>query len=161
MDNSSVMIGLFLLALFILPIVYVLVKQNSKDRKQQGLIKKVAAENNLNLDKLESYGHLSLGLDNQTKKLLIVDFKEGFQHDIIDLKKVDQIKLSKKLLPDTYSKSKKERIIHLSLCIEMQNASKITEITFYDEDDELSNDADIRLHDARKWDDMLNKSMIS
>lgn len=161
MDNSSVMIGLFLLALFILPIVYVLVKQNSKDRKQKGLIKKVAAENNLNLDKLESYGHLSLGLDNQTKKLLIADFKEGFQHDIIDLKKVDQIKLSKKLLPDTYSKSKKERIIHLSLCIEMQNASKITEITFYDEDDELSNDADIRLHDARKWDDMLNKSMIS
>lgn len=155
------MIGLLLLALFVIPVVYVLVKQNSKERKQQGLIKKVAAENNLNLDKLESYGHLSLGLDNQTKKLLIADFKEGFQHDIIDLKKVDQIKLSKKLLPDTYSKSKKERIIHLSLCIEMQNASKITEITFYDEDDELSNDADIRLHDARKWDDMLNKSMIS
>lgn len=160
MDNSSLMIGLLLLALFVIPVVYVLVKQNSKERKQQGLIKKVAAENNLNLNRLESYGNLSLGLDSKAKKLLISDFKEGFQHDIIDLKKVDQIKLSKKLLPDTYSKSKKEKIIHLSLCIEM-SASQIKEITFYDEDDEQYNDADIKLNDARKWDDILNKSMVS
>lgn len=161
MDNSSVMIGLFLLALFILPIVYILVKQHSKEKKHLDLIKKTASENNLNLDRLETYGHLSLGLDSQAKKLLVADFKERFQHDIIELKKVNQVRLSKKLLPDTYSKSKKENIIHLSLCIEMKNASKITEITFYDEEDELSNDAETRLHDARKWDDILNKSMVS
>lgn len=159
MDNSSLFIGILLFAAFMFPIVFVLIKQHNKDKKHQNFLNKIALENNFKLDTIEAYGHLSLGLDSQSKKLIIVDFKEGSEFDIIDLKKVSQVRLLKKLLPASYSSSKKEKIIHLSLCLENKNASKITEITFYDEDDEDSTDADIRLNDAKKWDSILQKNM--
>lgn len=159
MDKSSLMIGIFLFAAFMFPIFYVLIKQHSKERKHRNFLKKIATEHNLNLDKSESYGNLSLGLDTTAKQLLIVDFKEEADYDIIDLKEVGEIKILKKLLPGSYSRTKKEKIVHLSLSLENHKAAKITEITFYDEDDEDSTDADIRLNQAKQWDDLLHKNL--
>ncbi len=159
MDNTSLMIGIFLFAVFMFPIFYVLIKQSSKERKYRNFLNKIASEHKLNLDKSDSYGHLSLGLDSTAKKLVIVDFKEKPDYDIIDLKEVGQIKILKKLLPGSYSKSKKEKIVHLSLSLENNNAAKITEIIFYDEDDGDSTDADIRLNQAKQWDDILHKNL--
>lgn len=141
--------------IFMFPIFYVLIKQKSKEAKFKRELNKLASENGLKLDRFETIGHLSLGLDSSNKKLVIIDTKTEVNHEIIDLKKVKQVYLATKTLRE----ASKERIIHLGLEISNQNSSKITEIIFYDEEDYESTDADIRLQEAKKWDELLQKNL--
>ncbi len=156
MDKSSILIGTVLFALFMLPIIYIIIAQKAKEGNIRKKLNRIATDNNLLLDKFETYSHLSLGLDSKAKILLVYDSNQSAEPRLIDLKKVSNITLSKTLHP---GKSRKERIIHLGLLIEDVEKSGITEITFYDEDDYESTDADIRLNDARKWDELLKKNL--
>lgn len=155
MDKTSLMIGTLLLIVFMFPILYIVLKQKSKEAKFRKELNRLAAENGIKLDKFETIGHLSLGLDSSSKKLVIIDPKTEVDHEIIDLKNVSQVHLAKKTLRE----ASKERIIHLGLEIADLNSRKITEIIFYDEDDYESTDAEIRLNEARKWDDILQKNL--
>lgn len=159
MDNTSLWLGILLLGLFMGPILFVILRQGSIEKKHQKFLQKIAEEHKLKFDKTGAYGHLSLGLDSEQKKLVAVEFRGNADYDIIDLKEVGNVRITKKMLPAGYSASKKERIIYLSLDLENKHASKITGITFYDEDDEESIDADIRLNDAKTWDTWLHKSL--
>lgn len=159
MDNISLMLGIFLLVLFIFPIVYVLVKQHSKDSKNKNLLNKVAESNNLKLDHIENIGHTSLGLDSYAHKLVVLEFGDMEKARVIDLKAMDQIRVAKKIERAMQGDVRKERIIHLGLEFSNKNAAQATEVTFYDEDDYDSTDADIRLHEANKWDALLHKNI--
>ncbi|MDR5591433.1 hypothetical protein [Christiangramia sp. SM2212] len=156
MDKSSIMIGTFLLVIFMFPILYVLLKQKSREAKFKKELNKLASENGLVLDRFETFGHLSLGLDSTNKKLVVIDPKSEIDHEVIDLKKVNKINLAKRTQK---GENRKERIIHLGIEIAEMNSPKLTEIVFYDEDDYESTDAEIRLHEAKKWDDLLHKNL--
>lgn len=156
MDKSSILIGTLLFGLFMIPIIYVIIFQKNKEAAIRKKLNKVAALNAIKLDKFETFGHLSLALDTAAKKLLVYDSKTSSEPRVIDLRKVSNIQLSKILHP---GRSKKERIKHLGLQIVDFSSSDITEIIFYDEDDYESTDAEIRLNDARKWDELLKQNM--
>lgn len=158
MDKYSILIGTLLFALFMFPIFYVIYIQKSKEASIRKTLNRAARENQLNLDKFETFGHLSLALDSNAKKLLVFDSKESSEPKLIDLRKVSNIQLSKILHP---GRSKKERIIHLGLQIADIGNSSITEIIFYDEDDYESTDADIRLNNALKWDELIKRTWSS
>lgn len=158
MDTSSVIIGLSLFGLFFFPIIYALVKQHGIEKKKKSLLFTYAREHHLNLVETESIGHVNLGLDAQAKKLIILENKEKPEFEIIDLQQVGKVQITKQLLPGR-SKKIKEKILHLSLDLENKLDSKITAITFYDEDDEDPTDAEIRLHEAKKWDELLHKNL--
>ena len=156
MDKTSLMIGTLLFVIFMFPIIYVLLKQRSKEAKHRKELNKIATENGLTLDKFETFGHLSLGLDSSNKILVAIDPKMEVNHAVIDLKKVSRVNISKNTLR---GESNKERIIHLGLQLADQNSAKITELVFYDEEDYESTDAEIRLHVAMKWDEIIQKNI--
>lgn len=156
MDKTSLMIGMLLLMVFMFPIIYVLFKQKSNEAKHKNALNKVASEKGLKLDKFETYGHLSLGLDSTAKKLIVIDPKVSEEPEVIDLKNVSRVNIAKRLQPESRDK---ERIIHLGLEISDKINKKTTEIIFYDEDDYESTDAEIRLHEAKKWDEILQKNL--
>ncbi|APU68032.1 MULTISPECIES: hypothetical protein [Christiangramia] len=159
MDITSLIIGLGLFVLFMFPIVYVLVKQNSKERKQAKALKKIAAENQLELDVINIYGSLALGLDTRNKRLIRIEEGAHEATEVIDLTAVSSVNLSKKSENMVINKIKKDRIQKLSL--DLQNGQQqVSEIIFYSEEDEDDIDAEIRLNDARKWDDLLRKAMV-
>ncbi|MEE2772768.1 MAG: hypothetical protein VX712_11170 [Bacteroidota bacterium] len=159
MDITSLIIGLGLFVLFMFPIVYVLVKQNSKERKQAKALKKIAAENQLELDVINIYGSLALGLDTRNKRLIRIEEGVHEATEVIDLTAVSSVNLSKKSENMVINKIKKDRIQKLSL--DLQNGQQqVSEIIFYSEEDEDDIDAEIRLNDARKWDDLLRKAMV-
>jgi hypothetical protein len=156
MDKSSLIIGTLLLVVFMFPIFYMLYQQKAKELKTKKILEKTASENQLKLDKFETYGHLSLGLDSTARKLMIFDLKVSLEPQVIDLKKMSKVYLSSILQP---GRPAKEKIIHLGLQLEEIDTSKITEIIFYDEEDPESIDAEIRLNQARKWDELLQKNL--
>lgn len=57
------------------PILYVVLKQKATESKIKKELDKIALKNGLKLDKFETFGHLSLGLDSSQKKLVIIDPK--------------------------------------------------------------------------------------
>ena len=156
MDKSSLMIGTLLFFIFMFPIIYVLLKQRSKEVKLKKELTELASANELKLDKFETFGHLTLGLDSTKKMLLVLDPKMDVDHRVIDLKKISQVRITKNTLRE---QTRKERIIHLGLELADHDSSKITEIIFYDEDDHDSTDAEIRLNEAKRWDDLLQKNL--
>ncbi|WP_156888583.1 hypothetical protein [Christiangramia echinicola] len=156
MDKSSLMIGTMLFFIFMFPIIYVLLNQRSKEAKLKKELIELASTNDLKLDKFETLGHLTLGLDSTKKMLLVLDPKMDVDRRVIDLKEISQVRITKNTLRE---QSKKERIIHLGLELADRDTSKITEIIFYDEDDHDSTDAEIRLNEAKRWDDLLQKNL--
>ncbi len=159
MDTISLVIGLGLFVLFMFPIVYVLVKQSSKERKQEKALQKIAADNNYQLDVMNIYGTLALALDTKNKKLIRIEEGPHAATEIIDLNEVSKVNLSKHSENMIINKVRKDRIRKLSL--DLQNKEKlISEIIFYNEEDEDDTDAEIRLNDARKWDDLLHKALV-
>lgn len=159
MDITSLSIGLLLFAAFMLPIVYVLIKQKSKENQNIKNLNLVASRNEITLDKTETFGHLSLGLDSSHKKLIALEYNQVENARIYNLKEVNEIRITQKLETDFSGKIKKERIIHIALELSGNSENKLDEITFYDEDDYDSTDAEIRLHEAKKWDDLLQKNL--
>ena len=158
MDKYSILIGTLLFTLFMFPIFYLIYIQKSKEASIRKTLNRSALENQLKLDKFETFGHLSLALDSVAKKLLVFDSKESSEPNLIDLKQVSNIQLSKILHP---GRSAKERIVHLSLQIVDIGNSSITQIIFYDEDDYESTDAEIRLNNALQWDELLKRTWHS
>ena len=81
--------------------------------------------------------------------------------DGIDLKKVKKAGLNVNHLPETFDNLKKQKVLHLSLQLEITDRASKKEICLYDEDDEYSLEPEFKLNIARKWDAMLQKSMLA
>ncbi|MFV8225275.1 hypothetical protein [Christiangramia aquimixticola] len=159
MDKISILLGVLMLILFLFPIVYVLIQQKAKETRTKKLLSQAALENNIKLDSIEIIGHLSLGLDSTTKKLVVIEFKDPVKTRIIDLKEIQELKINKRFESYMQGESRKEKIIHLSLEFISKNPAQITEIAFYDEEELDSTDAAISLNNARRWDEILQKNM--
>lgn len=157
MDITSVSIGLFIFILFMAPIIYLLMSASLKTSKKKKLLKKIAQDQQLELDHLEFYEHCILGLDSEKKQLLIVENSE--KYDVILLKNVKDSYVSKKLISDHYKDRKKEHIVHLSLELINNLNEKITAIVFYDEESEEALDAEAQLFMAQKWDKLIHHNL--
>ncbi|GAA4309679.1 hypothetical protein GCM10023115_35380 [Pontixanthobacter gangjinensis] len=159
MDINSLSIGLLLFAVFMFPIAYILFNQKAKENKIKKDLVQIASKNHLKLDKMESFGHLSLGFDSIHKKLIILEFGDLDKAQVLDLKEVSQVRIARTLETGFSGNIKKDRMVHIALELAGKKQDKLAEICFYDEDDYDSTDADIRLNEAKKWDELLQKNL--
>jgi len=159
MDTSSIAIGVILMLLFVGPILYLIIKQNSKDKKKLNNLKALSAKNQMELDEVELTNGLMLGLDSKSKKLLVVEPKNNMQYDVIDLNKINLSHVSKKGQPKVNG-GKELSVTHISLeLIKNKPREIVTEIIFYDEDDNSSYNADTQMSLANKWDRLIRANI--
>ena len=155
MDTSSTIIGLGMLLLFVGPIMFLLIKQNKKEKAKLIKFTALSEENNINPEMLEITNDLILGLDSKAKKLLVVEPQNNHQHRIVDLAEIKKSKVSTIDIPNRAGK-----INHVSLELFGKNErNKVAEIIFYDEDDNENLDADARLVIANKWDRIIKNAI--
>ncbi|TDN87352.1 hypothetical protein DET49_11242 [Salegentibacter sp. 24] len=151
MDIASTLIGLGLLAVFVLPILFLIWQQNIKEKKRRKSLKELSIKHNLNTDTVEVSANLLLGLDSKTRKLLVIEPNNNMQHQVLDLSFIKNAKVSSHSFPGS-----PELIKRISLDLsENINNKKLTEIIFYDEDDNTGN-ASERLIAAQKWNRLIN-----
>ena len=155
MDTVSTLIGLGLLALFMLPIFYLIWQQNNKEKNRLKNLKKISAENNLTTDTVEISANLLLGLDSKANKLIIIEPANNMQHRVLDLNKIKNSKVNSHPFPEN---QKLIKSISLDLSEENKN-QKPTEIIFYDEDDNENNNASERLIAAQKWQHIISAKL--
>src|SRR6056297_1175148 len=103
MDTASTLMGLGLLLIFMAPIGYILADQSIQDKKRKKTILAVAAKQQLNLNEHDFLPDLSLGLDEEAQKLLIVYFRKKQKQEIVDLKNMSRCELGKRYENDKVS----------------------------------------------------------
>lgn len=160
MENSSVLLGIGLLILFVGPILYMIIAHAAKEKKTLKLLNNLAAKHHMKLDQIEVTNSLLLGLDSNSKKFLVIDPKDHTKYEVIDLKNVGQSLVSKSGHQQKVGNKSKMALTHIGLELLKNNSKeKMKEVIFYDEDDNDSMDADAQLFIANKWDNLIRKSL--
>ena len=160
MENASVAIGIALLFLFIGPILFMIFKQSTKEKKHLSSLKKYSAEHQLNLDEIELTNLFLLGIDQNAKKLIVVEPQRNMEYNVIDLKNINDSFISKKTIPIPGATKNKTAVTHISLELMKNNPKqRVSEITFYDEDDNASLNSDAQLFLANKWNDLIQRNL--
>jgi hypothetical protein len=160
MENSSAIMGIALLALFVGPIIYMIVRHSSKEKIVEKRLHSLATENNMKLDQIEITNSLLLGLDSNTKKFLIIDPSDHTKYEVIDLKNVGQSVVAKSGHQQKIGNKNKLALTHIGLELLKNNSKeKVKEVIFYDEDDNDSLDADAQLFMANKWDKLIKSNL--
>jgi len=146
MDTISLIIGLGLLALFTIPIVYLVRLGNAQNSSIIKQANSFAAQHHLKLDELEQVGCCTIGLDVSQKKLIFTHPKNNGTFELIDLTAYSALSLRQEL-----QSSNSNRIQYLSLHF-IENRTQFEKfICFYDESGEDITSPEIRLQQARKW----------
>lgn len=160
MENASVIMGVALLALFVGPILYIIVNHSLKENRVKKRLNSLAAEHNMKLDQIEVTNSLLLGLDSNTKKFLVIDPKDHSKYELIDLKDVGKSLVSKSGHQQKIGNKTTMALTHIGLELLKNNSKeKLKEVVFYDEDDNDSMDADAQLFIANKWDNLIRKNL--
>lgn len=151
MDTSTTLLGLGLLMAFITPIGYLIIDQSRREKARKKILFTTASDHDLRLSKILILSSLSLGLDQEQHKILIIDPASKKKSEVIDLAQC-KIHLVKKYLNNASSGSVDD-LSEISLqfvCPEKQD-----KISFFQKDvDPVTETAD-RLQKALEWEKLL------
>jgi hypothetical protein len=155
MDISSTLIGLGLLAVFVLPILYLIWQQNHKQKKGLKSLKDISTKNKLHTETVEISSTLMLGLDSKANKLLVVEPINNMQHRVLDLNKIGTSSVNTMPFPDNRKLIKRVSLDLFSI----QDKNSPMEIIFYDDDDNENHNAAERLAVAKKWNQLISERL--
>ncbi|MFV9483442.1 hypothetical protein ACNI3T_06360 [Christiangramia sp. ASW11-125] len=146
MDTISLTLGLGLLALFAIPIIYLILKSNAHTSKVKQRAYDFATQNKLKIDEFEQIGNTIIALDVSNKKLIFGKAGSEDHFEIIDLNQYATIHLQQDLQAGN---SKKIQFLALNFAAMQKQSTK--SICFYDEAGSDIIAPEIRLQQARKW----------
>lgn len=160
MDTASITIGSILLLLFIAPVLYVIWRQSLQDKKLLKKLSEEGARHNLKFDHTEVSNSLLLGLDSSKKKLLAIEPDNEYKTTLVDLLKISDSRILKKVIPNPSSFKDREKIMQVSIeLMENSGVDKASHILFYDEDGKDSEDVGSRLTTALKWEKLIKANL--
>tara|TARA_R100000655_G_scaffold55292_1_gene93347 strand:- start:538 stop:1008 length:471 start_codon:yes stop_codon:yes gene_type:complete len=146
MDTISLILGLVLLALFAIPIIYLILKSNAQTSKVKQQAYDFATLNKLKIDEFEQVGTTIIALDVSNKKIIFSNAEGEDQFEIIDLTQYATIQLQQDL-----QARNSEKIQFLALNFAAKQMQSAKSICFYDEAGSDITAPEIRLQQARKW----------
>ncbi|RFN59129.1 hypothetical protein [Marixanthomonas ophiurae] len=153
METSSTLIGLFILLLFMVPIVFVIIKSSSTEKKLKKSLQNLSSQNGVTINTSEVIGNTLIGLDENVHKL-VFSYKnklaEAFK--TVDLSTINECRVA------TF-KERKQPLSRVAL--ELRSPSATDEIIFYEENDDSSpsTDAQICLNRASHWEKIIKQQM--
>jgi len=144
MDTSSLIMGGFFLAVFMVPILFVVVNQSKNRKNHEKQLRQTATKNNLKLDFTEVTFWATLGLDKTSKTLVFGDNQKENVNELVVIP-IEQLK-NVQLVTEEHKKNDIKYI-----AIKLIDNSGVKEIVFYNEKADTTADALVGLHLAKKW----------
>lgn len=153
MDLTSIIIGIFAMAFFIVPIVYI---QSAQKKKRKAFLKNfliLAEQQQLSITQHELWNqYYALGLDANSNKLLYLKKRNDEEQKVlIDLAEVENCSVlnTKRTIGDNII------IDRLALVFRFRNPKRSPQtIEFYDREVSLSLNEELKL--SEKWKDLIN-----
>lgn len=153
MDTATTLMGIGLLLVFLTPIGYLLIEQSLTEKKREKALLRVAEENNLTITQTDYLPDLALGLDMDSRKLLMIPLKMKKAINVIDLKEIRQCELVKKYKNDKVS-SNLDDVQEIYLKIDHKEIP-VEPVVFYSEGIHPVTEKEMRRFMAIKWEMIL------
>jgi len=158
MNTFSLIFGLAILGLFLIPVFYFQRTQNKAMRELAKSFKQFAASNSINISKSDFWDNMyGIGIDDKNNKVLYV--KHNNQNDVVavlDMNDVDKCTIEK-LTENHHTKRNHETVVnHVNLVITHSNGNKNKDLLeFYDESVSPRLNSELVL--AEKWQKLISK----
>lgn len=160
MDIKNAIIGFVLVAIFILPLVYLVNMQKNKDKKILKSFNAVAKKFNVSITKSEIWNSgYCIGIDDSNKKLLYFYKKNGKEEStLIDLSEVKKCK-SSNINRNVKTKSGNIYVIDRIELVFSYKDSSIADkaLMFYSAVDDMTLSNELQL--AEKWQNAISSLM--
>lgn len=146
MDNSSFLIGIFFLLLFIIPIGWVIYKAKNKIKTRKILVQNLCKSHGMLVEKPEQVGNALIGIDYQNKKMFYTKLN-NIEADFIMIptESITDIRISK----EKYAG--RNNILQVAIDIDANENSYKLEIYDDKAEDQIIIDAKTCLHEANQW----------
>ncbi len=153
METSSTLIGLFILVLFMGPIIYVIIKSSSTEKKLKKGLQSLSSQNGVSINTSEVIGNTLIGLDENVHKLVF-----SYKNKLTDAFKTVDLNTLQECRVSTY-KERKQPVSRVAL--ELKGSATTDEIIFYEENDDSSpvTDVEVCLNRANYWEKMIKQQM--
>ena len=152
MDIISFELGILFLLLFMVPVLYIIYKSTSAQKRVKKEIQSLGKSQNLTLKNIELIGNTIIGIDENNHNLVFSNIKkpkESFQIVPVGAIKTCEVKTHR-------IKNKSLDMVEL----ELKGPDLNKEILFYEEQDEsIVMDAEVCLHEVRKWEKTINQNL--
>ena len=149
MDTASILIGIFFLLLFLLPIGWITLKQFNFQNKYQQKIKSFGRKNDLNFNNLEINYWSFIAIDSQKKILAFGEINAPEDIESLSLSEIQNAQL--------VSNSNKTSEIK-EIKIKLIGNFGVKEVLFFKDEEHISADAEVYLNTAKKWLSYIQKA---
>jgi len=160
MEIKNAIISFVLLAIFILPLVYLVNMQKNKDKKLQKILLALAKKLNVEISQSEFWNSgYCLGIDNTNRKLLYLYKKnEKEESTLIDLTEVKKCK-SSNINRNVKTKSGNIYVIDRIELVFSYKDSTIADksLKLYSAEDDMSLSNELQV--AEKWQNLINSKL--
>ncbi|PVW15100.1 hypothetical protein [Marixanthomonas spongiae] len=152
METSSTLIGLFILLLFMGPILFVIIKSSTTEKRLKKSLQRLSTQNGVSINTSEVIGNTLIGLDENVHKLVF-----SYKNKLADTFKTVDLNTVKECRVATF-KERKQPLSRVAL--ELKSPSATDEIVFYQEqDDSIVTDAEVCLNRANYWEKIIKQQL--
>jgi len=162
MEPYSLIIGLFFVALFVLPVWFFQRSQNKEKRVLTKSFKQAASANGLSISQADLWHNIyGIGFDEKNKKLLYLKHSQEADHSIlIDLRKIDKCSIQKQVNRSEHGKGSNNIIEKLNLVLVHNDDKNVKDsLEFYNEAICQNMDGDQNM--AEKWQKFISAQLAS
>lgn len=157
MDLGNTIIGVFLLAIFIIPIVLIQYRRKNKENKKLQSLREIARQHNCSISQHEFCGDFVLGIDMNRNFVFFSKYKkEEFINQFVDLTKIKSCQPLKKIRSIKMDKGNEIIIERIELAFTPKIKSEI-ETSFVLFDETINNQLSGELQFAEKWAKQINE----
>lgn len=160
MDTTSIIIGLFFVAIFIVPIWLIQRSQNKSKGTLSKSFKQAASSNGLTITMSDFWANLySIGVDEKNNKLLYLAHKEsGDKVVVVDLSTLEKCSIERKTHQSGTGKHQETVTEHLDLKLIHNDAMHTSDrLEFYDESTSLHMNGEQIL--LEKWQKIIGNKL--
>lgn len=150
MDTTTTLLGIGFFLLFMLPILWIVLKQSNRTNYLKNSLKNFGTTENLEFSEIE-ITHRAILAMTANKEVLVFATITNDKKSNIDFQKIPINKHAKFTIETTQTKG--DGITYIAL---KKHDDKQEPIVFYDDDTDLGTDALTCLQVAKKWEKLLN-----
>ena len=162
MDTSSTIIGLVILAVFILPIILLHSARRKRERKQLELFDQYVESKGLHLDQRELWNHYGIGVDNAGKHLFYLkQHIDDNQEQILSLTEVAMCETVREMVKPTVNASEDDLVLdRLELLLRFKQAGRESvRLEFYNREESSGLSDELEL--TEKWRKRINAALLN
>lgn len=144
--NNSVLVGIAILLIFMVPIVWVLFNSNKKLKSRKNLVKKLCEAQGIIVNDSTQVGNALIGVDFKNKKMFHTSLQNlESEFIVVPLDNLTNLSLVEESYPS------KSSILHVNIVVDTKEAKHLLNV-YDDRDQHLTvTDSKACSHDAKQW----------